>query len=604
MLHGIIWLLALGAAPSAETSINLLRGAAVIDPQGTISRARDELDHGRDLASSRERALLWGMGTAAINANDDASLTEALMRLDARRDDVVAAATAGFLRSRHNIANGLGGDDENGLSEALKAANSVLDHADPEIRAWARFQLCDAYALDEKTEKALPLCRQAEATYASLNDGWGMADAMNDQGIALMSQNKPAEAAAVYERARDQFRRAGGDELAIMVGDNLAQAYLALGRPRDALPLSQLSLSHELAAGRVSDALFSNADIAKAEAALGRPHAAYERIRVTVQQARKAGIGGQLGDLLKTESALAERVGEWKQALADLREVIALDAAADTPRLRALESELEQRYAARARELQIEALERANRVKDLQLKTAQLEARAGQQRQRSWTIVMAVVGCALTVISTLLFQLWRGQRRHAIALRQQALRDPLTGIANRRAFQDMAQALALKRNAPGAGECVLMLIDIDHFKQINDTVGHPQGDRVLQAVAGYLAAQVGARGQLARIGGEEFAVLHPSMWREDATRLAEELRDGVARLILPDESSALGVTISIGVALLDGIFCHDLPSWMRAADHALYAAKTGGRNRVVRAEPEPDTDIEPLAVMPVAATAG
>ncbi|HEX7814781.1 GGDEF domain-containing protein [Dyella sp.] len=583
------WLLLVAATLVPGSSMNLLRGAAVIDPRGTIARVRRELDGDENLAVQRKRALLWGMGTAAINANDDAALTEALLRLDnlssGTTGDAVAGATASYLRARHDIANGLGDDGGGGLSEALQAADRMLGQPDPAIRAWSRFQLCDAYALDEKADKALSVCRQAQEDYRALGDRWGEADALNDEGIALMSKDRHAEAAEAFERARKLFGSAGsgGDELAIMVGDNLAQAYLKLGRPADALPLSQLSFKHELSAGRISDSLFSSADIARAEAALGRPQQAYERIHDTVARARQAGIGGQLTDLLKTESQIAEQAGQLKQALADVREVLAFTAATNTPKLRAMEAELEQRYAARERDLQIGELERSNRLKDLQLKAAQIQASAEHQRQKFINLIVLVVAAALMAISLLLLQLWRGQRRHMAELFAQTLRDPLTGIDNRRAFQERALAMLGAGQVPAAHPHALLLIDIDHFKHINDTVGHPQGDCVLLAVSGCLAARISQPCHLARIGGEEFAVLCPAYGEEAALRLAEVLRGAVAALAMDGELAGLRVTISIGVAVFDGKRCHDLSTWMRAADGALYMAKSGGRDRVMAA---------------------
>jgi diguanylate cyclase (GGDEF)-like protein len=166
-------------------------------------------------------------------------------------------------------------------------------------------------------------------------------------------------------------------------------------------------------------------------------------------------------------------------------------------------------------------------------------------------------------------------------LRAQTLRDPLTGIDNRRAFQERALALLDSRRVVSAHSHALLLIDIDHFKSINDSVGHPQGDLVLLEVSSYLSAHVDSACHLARIGGEEFAVLCPAYGFDAAMRMAETLREGVAALLLTGELKHLRVTISIGVALFDGTHCHDLSTWMRAADGALYSAKSCGRDRVM-----------------------
>lgn len=576
--------LLLPALVEADSPMNSLRSRAVDDPHGLIVDVRQQLDRsGLGLTMVQERALLWGMGTAAINANDDAAFAEATLRLDglaSARNDAVAGAAAGFLRSRHDIANGIG----DGMGEALRAADKVLGNADPELVAWARFQLCDAYTLDEKPDRGLPLCRQAKSDYRALGDEWGVADAENDEGIALATLNRIGEAASAYESSRRHFKAVGGTRMAVSVGDNLSQMYLKQGRTREALRLSQTSLKQELADGRISDSIGSSTDIARAMAALGEHRQAYALMKATVARARAAGMNGQLSDLLEVESSLAEQAGDLHQALSDEREVVKLENATNTPALRAIEAELEQRYATREKELRINDLERTNRDQNLELKTAQAEAARRdemQRRQRLANLVVAIVVIGLMLFAGLLFMLLRAQRRHAAELRAQALCDPLTGIENRRSFQQRATALLARHSDLRDPLHVLMLIDFDHFKHINDTVGHQQGDRVLVLVTDYLRQAIGAAGHIARIGGEEFIVLCPQLGAEEGMRLAETLRAGVAALALPVELGVSRITISIGVALFDGERCHDVSSWMRAADTALYSAKSYGRDRVV-----------------------
>lgn len=580
-LIAMVLLLPLAAHAGGAMSINALRGRAVTDPRGVISDVRQRLDHGgANLAPADERALLWGMGTAAINADDEAALAESTLRLDSlghARGDAVALAASGFLRARHDVANGIG----DGLGEALHAAALVQGSDDAEIVAWARFQLCDAYALDESATKALTLCGEAERSYRAIGDAWGIADAENDEGIALATLGRTRDAAAAYQRSRRRFSGLGATELAVMVGDNLSKMYLKLGRPREALALSRTSLAHELAAGRISDSLDSSTDIARAEAALGHPHQAYAMMRATVARARAAGIDGQLVDLLRSESGLAEQVGRLHDALAQLREALELTAAGNTPALRALEAELEARYAAREKELRIHDLERENRIKDLALRAARAEAQRREEARRRDVLVGRVTAVALAglvLVALLLFLLLRAQRRHAAELRLQALRDPLTGIDNRRAFLQRAESLL--RMHPDPGSPVLMLIDVDHFKRINDSAGHPQGDRVLVQVSAFLCEAIGEQGRVSRIGGEEFAVLCPGLGDDAGMQLAETLRAGVASLPLSPQAVPGRITVSIGVAAFDASRHRDLAGWMSAADAALYSAKSSGRDRV------------------------
>jgi diguanylate cyclase len=161
------------------------------------------------------------------------------------------------------------------------------------------------------------------------------------------------------------------------------------------------------------------------------------------------------------------------------------------------------------------------------------------------------------------------------ALGRLAAADPLTGLANRRAFNaelDRALARAARRAEPIA----LILLDVDHFKSVNDTWGHQIGDEVLRDVARTLSSTVRAEATVARHGGEEFAVLLPDCGTGDALLVAERLRGAVARVTVRDTSP---ITISVGVAVL-GPTIRTAAQLLDAADRALYAAKRAGRNRV------------------------
>lgn len=165
-------------------------------------------------------------------------------------------------------------------------------------------------------------------------------------------------------------------------------------------------------------------------------------------------------------------------------------------------------------------------------------------------------------------------------LRRIAASDALTGLLSRRAMLSAIAAGARDDGRDGiAGS--LLLLDIDHFKSINDRFGHPAGDEVLRAVAqacGDVAAGIGPAG---RIGGEEFAILLPSVEAREAMRLAERLRAATASLAL-DVIDRRRVTISVGVSAAR----HPVGSaarWLAAADALLYEAKRAGRDRSVGA---------------------
>jgi len=166
-----------------------------------------------------------------------------------------------------------------------------------------------------------------------------------------------------------------------------------------------------------------------------------------------------------------------------------------------------------------------------------------------------------------------------------AIRDPLTGIFNRRHISERMED-AERRARTGAGTFHICLIDLDRFKQINDTFGHAVGDIVLQTVAKSIQAEVRDEDCFGRYGGEEFIVLLTGSDRFRPAALAERIRQRVADLRFADAAGPEGVTVSIGIAAFRNGECFS--STVSRADGALYAAKASGRNRVVSAgEMEP-----------------
>ncbi|MBK5222189.1 MAG: sensor domain-containing diguanylate cyclase [Acidimicrobiia bacterium] len=167
-------------------------------------------------------------------------------------------------------------------------------------------------------------------------------------------------------------------------------------------------------------------------------------------------------------------------------------------------------------------------------------------------------------------------------LREQATRDPLTGLHNRRHLMQCLEREVIASAAEGSHLSVA-LIDVDHFKAVNDTYGHAIGDQVLADVAQLLASQVRETDVVCRYGGEEFVVLMPATTADEAARRADRWRRAVASLDSPAAPGHAHLTVSVGIAVAplhasmgDGL--------LRAADEAMYAAKSGGRDRVVVAE--------------------
>jgi diguanylate cyclase (GGDEF)-like protein len=159
----------------------------------------------------------------------------------------------------------------------------------------------------------------------------------------------------------------------------------------------------------------------------------------------------------------------------------------------------------------------------------------------------------------------------------QSMTDPLTGLLNRRSFLDLSGKEQTRARRHGNAFSVLML-DIDHFKKINDTYGHPVGDLAIKALADVCSKALRPHDILARYGGEEFVLTLPHTPADGARAVAERMREAVEKVEVPSEQGTVRFTVSIGVSTyVDG---EPFDHIVERADKALYASKQGGRNRV------------------------
>lgn len=207
-------------------------------------------------------------------------------------------------------------------------------------------------------------------------------------------------------------------------------------------------------------------------------------------------------------------------------------------------------------------------------------------RTNRWIMSGFTLGSTLLLLAIFLFftlRLMRQLRAAQKEIAKMVVTDELTGLSNRRHFFERLEE-EVDRASRYDHPLSLIMIDIDHFKRVNDKYGHPVGDVVLAEVARLLAANIRASDVAARYGGEEFAILIPALGAAAASIVAEKLRNIIeVNAIIPEEPE-LSLTISCGVADVkavsngaDGLKA----ALVRAADESLYKAKEGGRNQVV-----------------------
>ncbi len=245
--------------------------------------------------------------------------------------------------------------------------------------------------------------------------------------------------------------------------------------------------------------------------------------------------------------------------------------------------ELQEKYETDKKQRQIELLSRENLVKSTEIDNRRLQ-------QRVWWL-LALVFALSSIVVTLLYRKVRQANAQLevknLELKQQSSRDPLTALYNRRHFQEFMRThmQVEKRGSGTSGEEIvgaLFLLDIDHFKKVNDTYGHAAGDLVLKMIAENLREILRETDMIVRWGGEEFLAFLPAIPRSGVEEIARRLLVGITAQTIHYQGHAITVNVSIGFApfpLSPGE--HPLP-WERAVnlvDMALYLAKAHGRNR-------------------------
>jgi len=209
-------------------------------------------------------------------------------------------------------------------------------------------------------------------------------------------------------------------------------------------------------------------------------------------------------------------------------------------------------------------------------RTWQLVVRDPHRPGVSLPVLIAIVGVALAALLGALVLVWSRNEKMQ-ELRLQASQDPLTGLKNRRRFgEDLRSELARSRREDTVG--AVLMLDLDNFKQVNDTLGHPAGDRTIADIAGVLRGRMRATDVVARLGGDEFAVVLPRCELDEAEEVAEAIARSI-RMHTPPGEAAPPITASIGIATF-GPRAESYDAVLSAADNAMYEAKRAGRDSV------------------------
>lgn len=459
---------------------------------------------------------------------------------------------------------------------ALAAAELALKAQDGARQALALALAAEASAVLGDMDVATPLRAQARRLMRMDGSPRLVARMALFESSWQAQRGDTAVARQVVEQALPLALQAGSPRLRALLQVNLSDLYLRNRQHARALAAAEAAMPVLRAGGDQRGALTALSNGALARIGLGQLAAARNTLDEVLAAYQGAAAAADQATTLREFADAFAAAGDLPTALQLYhRERKLVSAMMDSNRQTVL-AELRERFDREAQQRKLEQLKRDNA-----LVTAELENSAAMRKV--WLASAVLLGLAVALVGVLYSRVRKINRRlahnHAF-LRAQSQRDPLTGLANRRALHE----LTLHQGVQQAFDGALLLVDIDHFKHINDGHGHAAGDLVLMDVARRLAEAVTDDDLVVRWGGEEFLIYRRHATGAQAATLAGDLLRAMADTPVALPGGALRVTVSVGY----GVF--PLPparlplSLERAinfADMALYTAKNQGRNRAV-----------------------
>lgn len=474
------------------------------------------------------------------------------------------------------------------LAESLESRGDALSLLGEQAKAMLDFQRARAAyrgsGIDHEVE---PLMLSIAIAYRRMGD-WPQAQRYFTAAVKRMQDKGDWESVATNliqlgflhgesgfpDKALAAFREA--ERVAIEHDDpysinaarlGIAESQIVLGQPETALATLQQARAGFAAEHDTSSEEMLLMLTGQALARQGRHAEALQRYRQALPLIQQDGNERYLAMLFKAQAASKEAMGQTGAALEDYKRYTDLQLKLQGKMRLEQSRMLEYEYEIRRRDFENRRLRAEATVK--QQEVAALEA------VRRWQWLAIGLGVLLVALLALLaWRQWHKSRR----LRDLALLDPLTGVANRPGIEREA-ARALDESVRDGTPLSLLMLDLDHFKTINDRYGHAVGDKVLRATTAAWQAQLRGRDPLGRVGGEEFVVVCPDTTLEQALVVANRLRESATALRFDEIDSALRVSVSIGAAQArkSGDNCDAL---LDRADTALYRAKQQGRDRV------------------------
>ncbi|WP_337840279.1 GGDEF domain-containing protein [Rheinheimera sp.] len=425
-------------------------------------------------------------------------------------------------------------------------------------------------------QQAIAYLEQAERDYVPSADQFRIAFLMHEKAYSLAELKRFAQARALFEASRVIYQQLKEPLWVQYTNVNLTWMLYETGHYQQALALG-LQTDKQLQAASEGSAV--NTTIYRAllklylgqtQHALGQPETALKSFADSEALMKLDHSARHLVLLHQARAAVYQQLGLYQQALEDVQQVLHLRTGLTQAAQQQQADLLRYQFDSERQQVQSEQLKRERNL-------SQQQVEALQQAQRwQYAALGTLVLCFGLLVWLLINQSKRNRRLHHLAMT-----DELTQVANRRRILQRAESLRLQaeHNHTALAVC---LLDIDHFKQVNDRYGHDSGDWVLQQVAQSCQQLLRKDDGLGRTGGEEFLLLFPETELADAVAAADRLRLAVQALQFGMIDAELQVRVSLGLAML--LPGENLTSLISRADKALYQAKANGRNQVCVAE--------------------
>lgn len=448
--------------------------------------------------------------------------------------------------------------------------------------------LAALYLTMHNPEQSLIVTSEALRLASQINSSRIMSGLRMNQAMALSDLDRFPEALVAYERSLQAAQDANLPKLEALILSNIADLHLRTNNFIKAESVSRLALQKAEFIRDEPSINNAKANIGFALGGQGKIAQAMEYLHGVIKTSRDSGDKADIEITVGEVSRMFERVHMYKEALEYTREQQKLnDELFRAERAKAVAT-LQEQFDADQRKKQIELLARENQIKDADIKNAKL--------QQIVTLLGSLVAVMAGIFVYLLYRKVKQTNNKLEEANQElefhSIRDPLTGLHNRRSFLEL---MSVRNSATEAGveserregdndspDC-LMLLDIDHFKHINDAWGHAAGDTVLVEVAKRLRAAVRDTDMALRWGGEEFLVYSPKTQPNQLVPMVNRIMQAIGGTPIRVGHSALQVTVSAGfISLPFSGLPEQVCDWekaMQLADMAMYLGKVNGRNR-------------------------